>query len=236
MPHIDIRNVSLEYPVYTTENTSIKKHLINLTIGGLISKKSHKATIIKALENINLRVNKGDRVGILGHNGAGKTTLLRCISGIYKPTFGEIIRSGSLVPLIEISAGLEPELSGIENIQRLLHLRGIKNINMKRFNSEIAEFSELGDFLYLPVRTYSSGMIMRLMFSVATANSTEILVLDEFFCVGDEGFQRKAEKRLTQQIKNTPILIFSSHNKEIIKKLCNRFIILTKGKIHETML
>ncbi len=192
MAHVKLSNVSLEYPLYNSESTSLKCHLIRLTTGGLIARKNKKLTTVKALSNINLDLVSGDRLGIIGHNGSGKSTLLRCLSGIYKPTAGTVIREGTISPLLEIGAGIEPELSGYNNIIRLLYLRDISRTDVKKISEDIAEFSELGDFLSLPVRTYSSGMMMRLMFSVSTAKAPDILIMDEFFSVGDESFQKKS--------------------------------------------
>ncbi len=202
-----------------------------MATGGRIAINSRKNTVVKALSDINLEINSGDRVGILGHNGAGKSTLLRCISGIYEPTSGTIKRQGSVAPLIEIGAGMEPELSGYDNIKRLLRVQNIPDKDSQALTKSIAEFSELKDFLPLPVRTYSSGMLMRLMFSVSTVRSPDILVMDEFFSVGDELFRKKAESRIISHINKSSILIFASHNENLIRKFCKKSIILRHGKI-----
>lgn len=231
MACIKLENVSLEYPLYNTESTSIKHHLLRMATGGRIAVNSQKNTVVRALSNINLDIKSGDRIGIVGHNGAGKSTLLRCITGIYQPTSGTIKRQGSIAPLIEIGAGMEPELTGYDNIKRLLRLQNITDKESQSLIQSIVEFSELQDFLSLPIRTYSSGMLMRLMFSVSTVSTPDILVMDEFFSVGDENFRNRAELRLTEHINNSSILIFASHNIELLKKFCNSFVRLECGAI-----
>lgn len=236
MPHIHINNVSLEYPIYNANSGSLRRKIVNLSTGGRIATDVNDKTVVKALSNVNLTINAGDRLGLLGHNGSGKTTLLRCISGIYQPTSGHIDRQGSIAPLLEIGAGIEPELSGKDNIKRMLLLYGIDPQKIPELSSEIEIFSELGDFLSLPVRTYSSGMMMRLMFAVATATTSDILVMDEFFSVGDESFRQKAENHLVNRIENASILVFASHSDTLLKKLCNRFVRLSHGQIEEITL
>lgn len=231
MPYIKLENVTLEYPLFNTESTSIKHHFLRVATGGRIAVNSRKNTVVKALSNINLNIKDGDRIGIIGHNGAGKSTLLRCITGIYQPTTGTIARRGSVAPLIEIGAGMEPELSGYDNIKRLLRIQNNADEDSMKLTENIAEFSELHDFLSLPVRTYSSGMLMRLMFSVSTVSNPDILVMDEFFSVGDESFREKAESRLISNINKSSILVFASHNENLIKKFCNIFLKLKHGKI-----
>lgn len=231
MACIKLENVSLEYPLYNTESTSIKHHLLRMATGGRIAVNSQKNTVVRALSNINLDIKSGDRIGIVGHNGAGKSTLLRCITGIYQPTSGTIKRQGSIAPLIEIGAGMEPELSGYDNIKRLLRLQNITDDESQSLTQSIAEFSELQDFLSLPIRTYSSGMLMRLMFSVSTVSTPDILVMDEFFSVGDTKFKNKAEELLKAKIEITSILIIASHDLTLLNSLCTKIFYLKNGLI-----
>ena len=236
MVHIKLENVSLEYPVYNVNSSSLRRKLVNISTGGLIDTGTNDKTVVKALSNINLDIKAGDRLGLLGHNGAGKSTLLRCLAGIYIPTSGHIEREGSIAPLLEVGAGIEPELSGRANIKRMLLLCGADLNKIAEQTERIEAFADLGEFLSLPVRTYSSGMMMRLMFAVATAASTDILVMDEFFSVGDESFKQKAENHLIGKIENTSILVFASHNKALLKKICNRFAHMSHGQLEETKL
>lgn len=231
---ICLENVSLEYPIYNARTFSLRHKLVKAATGGRILSEIGNITTVRALSNINLEINEGDRVGILGHNGAGKTTLLRCISGIYQPTGGNLYHVGSLGTYLEIGAGLEPELTGYENICRLLMLRGIyQKQKVGKRVADIIEFSELNDFIHLPVRTYSSGMLMRLIFSTITAEAPEIMVMDEFFGTGDVQFQEKASERLNNKIGQASILVFASHDAELMKRLCNRFCRLTNGFLEE---
>ena len=231
---IYLKNVSLDYPVYNSGSFSLRHKIVNVATGGRILKSTKSIKIVRALSNVNLKIDTGDRIGILGHNGSGKTTLLRCISGIYKPTTGSVERSGSLGSYLEITAGLDLELTGYDNIQRLLMLRGVyqKEI-VKRYTEEVIKFSDLNDFIYLPVKTYSSGMQMRLIFSVVTVDKPEIMVMDEFFGTGDTSFREKAAKRLEERIEQASILVFASHDTNLLKRLCNRFCRLTNGILEE---
>ncbi|WP_145525392.1 ABC transporter ATP-binding protein [Yersinia vastinensis] len=231
---ICLENVSLDYPIYSTRAFSLRHKLAKAATGGRILSDTGNTTIVRALSNINLEINKGDRVGIIGHNGAGKTTLLRCISGIYQPTSGKLYREGTLGVYLEIGAGLEPELSGYDNIRRLLMLRGIYNkYQFEMLTADIINFSELSDFINLPVRTYSSGMKTRLIFSTITVETPEIMVMDEFFGAGDTQFQIKATERLNSNINQASILIFASHDMALLKRMCNRFLLLNQGCIQE---
>ena len=235
MAKILLENVFLDYPIYKTGALSLRHKILGAATGGLISSNKNKTTIVRALSNINLEIKEGDRLGVIGHNGAGKSTLLRCLSGIYKPTRGKIVCEGSLGSFLEIGAGLEPELSGYDNIRRLLMLRGVFRKNeLENLVDSIKCFSELDDFLDLPVRTYSSGMLTRLIFSTITAKIPEIMIMDEFFGVGDAPFQEKANKRLKNGIDQASILVFASHSVELMKSMCNQFVRLTNGYLEET--
>lgn len=231
---IVLDNVSLDYPVYNSNSFSLRHKLVNAATGGRILKGARNITLVRALSGINMNINLGDRVGIVGNNGAGKTTLLRCIAGIYQPTSGSVLRTGSLSAYLEIGAGLDPDLNGFDNIRRLLILRGVyQKQAADKYIDEIVEFSELGNFISLPVRTYSSGMQMRLIFSTVTAVTHEVLVMDEFFGTGDASFQEKATERLKTNIDEASILVFASHDTGLLKQTCNRFCRLTNGKLEE---
>lgn len=234
LARICLDNVSLDYPVYNASNFSLRRKIVSAATGGRILKNTGKVTLVRALSDINIDIKHGDRIGILGHNGSGKTTLLRCIAGIYQPTSGKLHRRGRLGAYLEIGAGLEPELTGYDNIRRLLILRGIyQKKNVEKHIADIIEFSELNDFIHLPVRTYSSGMQMRLIFSTITADTPEIMVIDEFFGTGDAEFQEKASKRLNEKIDQASILVFASHDAGLLKSLCNRLFRLKNGVIKE---
>lgn len=182
-----------------------------------------------ALRNISFSVNKGDRLGILGLNGAGKSTLLKIIAGVLKPSEGELNVSGKIVPLLELGAGFDAQYTGEENIYLYGAVLGYpKEFINEKFN-EIVEFSELGDFINVPVKNYSSGMKARLGFSIATIMDPEILILDEVLSVGDAKFRKKSEKRILDMFDKGVTVLFVSHSIEQIRRICSRAIILDKG-------
>jgi lipopolysaccharide transport system ATP-binding protein len=225
------KNIHIDFPVYENSNRSIKKTVINLTTGGKILKDHGNIKAIKAIDDISFNFKDGDRIGLCGHNGSGKTTLLRLLTGVYKPTSGVFNCKGKVASIIDLAMGLDFDATGYENI----YLRGIlSGLSRKEIVSkieEIADFSELSSFLNFPVRTYSSGMLMRLAFSISTNIDADILIMDEWLSVGDAAFSKKATKKLNDLILKTPILIIASHDIDLIKRVCNRKIVLEHGKI-----
>lgn len=186
---------------------------------------------MRALENINLEITSGERVALLGHNGAGKTTLLRAMAGIYAPTGGRADITGRVMPLFDLGLGLDEDATGYENIVLRGLLIGLKRADIESKVDDIASFSGLGDFLDLPIRTYSSGMMLRLVFSIATSLEAEILLMDEWLGSGDQDFIVQADQRLMQLIDRSHILIFASHTLGLLEKLCTRGILLEGGHI-----
>lgn len=225
--------MTLKYPIYNSSSMSLKKKLVDVGTGGHLSKNSENILTITALENVSFKLSDGDAVGLIGHNGAGKTTLLRAIAGIYTPITGTISRSGKIATIIELGAGLDSELTGYENIYRMGLLFGMSKIQIQKLMPSIEEFTELGNFLEAPVRTYSSGMLMRLMFAVSTANEPEILLVDEMFGTGDTRFQEKAQARMENIISSSKIFVFASHSNALIEKFCNRVFEIKHGFIKE---
>jgi ABC-type polysaccharide/polyol phosphate transport system ATPase subunit len=233
MAKIIFNDVTLRYPVFNSRSMSLRNQLVRIATGGTIENESGHATVITALKNLSFSLESGDAVGVIGHNGAGKSTLLRTMAGIYQPESGSIYRKGNVATVLEIGAGLEAELSGYENIINLGMMMGMSLQEARAIIPDVEEFTELGDFLQLPVRTYSSGMTMRLMFAVATAITPEILLLDEMFSTGDAGFQEKSLSRIKKLISSAQIFIFASHDKELIKTYCNRIFRLEHGELQE---
>jgi lipopolysaccharide transport system ATP-binding protein len=219
MAHIKLHEASVEIPVYSNHNRSIKNSLLKK-----LSKDKVMPHSVKALNNITLDLRDGDRLGVMGPNGAGKSTLLRTLAGVYLPTSGTIEVKGRVASLIDISLGMEGEATGFENIRMRGIMMGLSLKQIKSMEDEIAEFSGLGDFLHLPIRTYSSGMHMRLGFAVSTAVEADIILMDEWLSVGDSDFIRKAEKRLENFIGRSSILVIASHSEDLIQKTTNQIL------------
>lgn len=236
MPRLEFQNVTVRYAVYNSRSQSLRNQLINISTGGRISQEASSTITVTALNGVSFMLSDGDRVGLIGHNGAGKTTMLRTMAGIYQPISGQVVREGAVTTIIELGAGMDAELSGYENIIRMGMLTGASVAEMQRATPTIEEFTELGNYLSMPVRTYSSGMLMRLMFAVATANQPEILLIDEMFGTGDASFQERAKKRMHELIGAASIFVFASHSHELIKNYCNRVFQLDHGKVHEIAL
>ncbi|WP_312240063.1 ABC transporter ATP-binding protein [Pantoea sp.] len=230
MALIKFENVGIDFPIFNAASRSIKKNFINFATGGKVGEQNGRV-VVSALNNLNFEINDGERVGLIGHNGAGKTTLLRMFSRVYHPTTGRAIVNGDIGSLISISLGINPEFTGRENIYIRGALLGLKKREINNKIDEIIDFTDLGDFIDMPVRTYSSGMQMRLGFSVSTIFTPEILLMDEWLSVGDEGFKEKAENRLTHLINATKILILASHSHDLLKKTCTRILWLEHGTV-----
>ncbi len=228
---ISLNNVSLDIPVFNANGRSLTSRFLQAATGGRLDSDPHGKVIVRALENITFEIGTGERVALVGHNGAGKSTLLRLISGIYSPTFGQVKVEGQVGSLIDVSLGINPEATGRENIFIRGALLGLSKSQIEDAYAEIVEFSELGEFIEMPVRTYSSGMHLRLAFSVSTVVRPEILVMDEWLSVGDESFTAKAEGRLTSLVDSTKVLVLASHSRELIEKTCTRAIWLEHGRI-----
>jgi lipopolysaccharide transport system ATP-binding protein len=186
---------------------------------------------IEALKNLDLEISAGDRLGIMGHNGSGKSTLLRLLSGIYEPSSGKIERSGSIASLVDISLGINAESTGRENIFLRGKLMGLSKKEIDEKIDEIIEFSELGDYINLPVRIYSSGMLLRLAFSVSTSITADILIMDEWLSVGDGAFAERASNRLRELVDSSEILVIASHTRSLIEETCNKVVWLEHGVI-----
>jgi len=230
MPSIKLDNVSVSFPVYSAVSRSLKNKVISATTGGRIGNKANHL-IVHALEQVSLSFTHGDRVALVGHNGAGKTTLLRVIAGIFEPPTGTVQVEGKVTPMFDTSLGIDPDFTGNENIiLRGLYLGLSKSEIMARMN-DIAEFTELGQFLELPVRTYSQGMQARLAFTMATCIEPEILLLDEGIGAGDEEFLDKANVRLDAFIAKTGILVLASHHIELIRRFCNKAVLMEHGRV-----
>ena len=217
--------------MYNSRNRSLKNQLINNFSGGIINIDAHGITVVRSLHDLSLNIEEGDRVALLGHNGSGKTTLLRTIAGVYRPIVGSVSVSGNVFSLIDISLGIDPEAPGIENIYLRAAVLGISRKEVNKNLAHIIDFSGLGQFIDLPLRTYSSGMNFRLAFSISTLLNPEILLMDEWLSVGDSYFAKKAQARLTDMVNESKILVIATHSEQLAKRLCNRIITLHQGRI-----
>ncbi|MEM7358811.1 MAG: ABC transporter ATP-binding protein [Pseudomonadota bacterium] len=232
MPFIKLSNVSLEYPIYDTVSRSFTRSLTRgMQVGGKIKNDGSTKSSILALDNLNLTFVDGDRVALLGNNGAGKTSLLKLLSGFYEPTKGHIEKEGKLSVLLNLMAGMDVNQSGYDNILLCGMLHGLERKEILQKVEEIAEFSELGSYLYLPVRLYSQGMTLRLAFSICTSVNSEILLLDEWIGAGDADFIVKARERLSRMVFASSILVFATHHPDVARHLCNKAIYLEHGKL-----
>lgn len=233
MAHISIKNLTVEFKVYGSSSRSLKNQILSQATGGRIAENTDDAVIVKALDNVSLEINDGDRIGLVGHNGAGKSTLLRTLAGIYKPTSGSIEIEGTVGTLIDPSAGMDLEATGIENIYLRGFVLGMSKGEIDEKIEGIAEFTELGDFLHLPVKTYSVGMFSRLGFAISTAISPDILLIDEGIGAGDAGFIEKVNKRMNEFLFKTKIILFASHNQQLLDSICHKKLRVDTGRLLE---
>jgi ABC-type polysaccharide/polyol phosphate transport system ATPase subunit len=231
MAFLRLRNLSVEFPIYQGSSRSLKKLLVATTTQGNLARDATQRINVRALNDINLDIEDGDRIGLIGANGAGKTTLLRILAGIYLPTRGQVYSSGKISALLDVSLGLNPDATGLENII----LRGMyMNIHPREMRTrvdDIAEFTELGAYLDMPARTYSAGMMVRLGFAVSTCILPEILLMDEWLSAGDARFLEKAQKRMEQFVGSSNILVLASHSVDLLRNWCNRGILLQHGRV-----
>ena len=232
MAQIVLKNVVAEFPVYGSQG-SLRNALFGRVVGGVLRRQPDAGApvVVRALDNVSLAINHGDQFGIIGHNGAGKSTLLRVLAGIYEPSQGSVTVDGRISPLFSTSPGLDLDDTGYENIMTCGLMLGMTAAEIARKLPEIEAFSELSGYLALPARTYSTGMLVRLGFAIATAIDPEILLLDEEIGAGDARFARHAAERVGKLIERASIMVFASHSDELIRQMCNRAILLDHGRL-----
>ncbi|OXM74423.1 MULTISPECIES: ABC transporter ATP-binding protein [Amycolatopsis] len=229
MVSIDVQNAYVDFPIFDAKTRSLKKKVLG-KVGGKIGTES-KVPIIEALQDITLSLREGDRVGLVGHNGAGKSTLLRLLSGIYEPTRGLARVEGKVAPVFDLGVGMDPEISGYENIMIRGLFLGMTRKQMEKRVDDIAEFTELGDYLQMPLRTYSTGMRVRLALGVVTTIDPEILILDEGIGAVDAAFLNKARDRLVDLVNRSGMLVFASHADDLLLELCTTAIWMDEGRM-----
>jgi len=228
MPHISVEGVTIEFPLYHIGARSLKKRL--LAKSRLREDDSHRV-VVAALRELNFRIERGERVALIGHNGAGKTTLLRTLAGVYQPVAGRLEVEGLIGSLIDPAAGMDQESTGRENIVLRGLFRGLSERESESMADEIGAFSDLGEFLDVPVRTYSAGMQVRLSFAMATVMEPQVLLMDEWFLAGDAAFMQKAREKLKLLVNDADILVLATHDMAIVREWCTRAIRLEAGRI-----
>jgi ABC-type polysaccharide/polyol phosphate transport system ATPase subunit len=230
MARIELDGVGLTFTVRQQRGLTLKEFLLKQ----MFRTARNPRMQVRALHDVNLQIGQGERVGVIGHNGAGKSTLLRLLAGIYQPSAGRVVVKGKVSSLFDIHLGFEGEANGWENIAYRSFLQGETPASVRRKKKAIAEFSELGDFLNMPVRYYSAGMMVRLAFSIATAIDPEVLLVDEVLGVGDLAFQNKARERMRQMMARAHLMVMVSHDLESIEKTCTRALWMHHGQIVRT--
>lgn len=226
-----VEDVTVDFPIYGSVK-SFRTALFAKATGGLIRHEGrHNRVAVRALESVSLKLGHGDRLGILGHNGSGKTTLLHILAGVYVPTAGRVTIEGRVSPLFNTSPGLDADDTGYENILTCGIFLGMSRGEISAKTPEIAEFSELGEYLNLPVRTYSAGMLTRLGFAIATSINPEILLLDEGLGAGDARFADRAKARVDRLVERSSILVIASHSEDLIRSMCTRALLLEAGRV-----
>jgi ABC-2 type transport system ATP-binding protein/lipopolysaccharide transport system ATP-binding protein len=244
MSRLVFEDVTVDIPIYDIKSRSLKHRMILSKVSTLIARKEHGVggsviedqrgvVIVRALDGVSFAAEDGDRIAIVGHNGAGKTTLLRVAAGIYEPTGGSVMLKGRVMPLFNIMEGMAPDATGIEMIHTRGTLLGMTQKEIREKADDIIEFCDLGDYIQMPVRTYSSGMLMRLAFAITTAVESEVLIMDEVIGTGDAAFFERAERRMQEFVARSNVLLVATHSPDIVKKWCNKAMLFQHGKLVE---
>ncbi|MES2217662.1 MAG: ABC transporter ATP-binding protein [Pseudomonadota bacterium] len=231
MASIDLHAVSVEFPVYNINARSFKKNFLRLATGGAVVEDANQHIVVSALDNITLRFNHGDRIGLIGHNGSGKSTFLRLLATIYEPTRGRMTVEGHISPMLDLMPGIEMELTGYDNIMVRGTLLGLTRKEILKHTQQIAELTGLGDYLSMPIRTYSSGMMVRLAFAISSSINPDILLIDEVFGAGDADFMEKARQRMVDLLDQSSIVVLATHSDALITEFCNKVLLLEGGRI-----
>jgi lipopolysaccharide transport system ATP-binding protein len=231
MASIEVHDLVVDFPVYGGGSRSIKNAVLNVATGGRIARDAADHVVVRALSHVSFALNDGDRVGLVGPNGSGKSTLLRVLAGAYEPVGGMIKVEGRVASMLNIWLGMDYEATGYENIFMRAVMMGMRKRDVTPLVDEIVAFSELGDYIDMPMRTYSSGMAMRLAFSISTCVQADILLMDEWLSVGDAEFSEKAKARLAALVGRAKILVLASHDESLIRANCNKIMRLSHGEL-----
>ncbi len=226
---IELNGVSLAYPIYSIRAQSLRNAIADLAVGGKLLRDGKDVIHVSALNNVSFTLNDGDRLGLVGHNGAGKTTLLKVLAGVYEPDKGRVMINGRISSMIDIGLGVDPALTGRENLINMGRIRGYTTKQIMGKMADIISFTDLGQFIDLPMKTYSAGMMTRLIFGVATSMDPEILLMDEWIGAGDKSFFDKATARLNDILTRSRVIVLASHNWNLIRELCNKLLVMDGG-------
>jgi len=231
MVHVTAQHLVVDFPIYGARSRSLKNTVLHAATGGQLAHDAGDRVVVRALNDVSFALHEGDRVGLVGHNGSGKSTLLRVLAGAYEPIGGSIETVGRVASMLSITLGMDVEATGYENIFVRATIMGMRPRQILSMVDEICDFSELGDYINVPVRTYSSGMAMRLAFAVSTSVPADIVLMDEWLSVGDAAFADKAQARLEQMLGQAKILVVASHDEKLIRRTCNRLMRLDHGRL-----
>ena len=228
---LKLQSITLDYQIYSVRAQSLRSAVFNMAIGGKLYKGQSDVTVIRALENVSFSLTEGDRLALVGHNGSGKTTLLKVIAGVYETEKGHVSFDGSITSMIAHASGLDIDATGLQNIRKIGQMRMLPQKLIDDRTDAIIAFSGLGDFIKLPVKTYSAGMMARLMFSCATEFEADILVLDEWLSAGDHEFVYRAADRMARFVDKAKIVVLGTHDFGLVKRVCNKVCELEGGRI-----
>jgi homopolymeric O-antigen transport system ATP-binding protein len=226
-----LRNVCVDFPIYQGSSRSLKRALLATSTHGNLARDALDRINVRALSDVSIDILNGDRIGLIGLNGAGKTTLLKVLAGVYEPSQGRIVSSGSISSLLDTNVGLNSDATGRENIILRGMYMGIHPQEMRTRVDEVAAFTELGHYIDMPVRTYSAGMMIRLAFSISTCVPPDILIMDEWLTAGDAQFLEKAQRRVEEFVRGSSILVLASHSTQLVEQWCNSGILLHQGQV-----
>jgi lipopolysaccharide transport system ATP-binding protein len=227
--HVSAKDIVVEFPIYGAKSRSLKTRVLNAATGGRLARDAGERVIVRALNGLSFEFNESDRVGVVGHNGSGKSTLLRVLVGAYEPVKGSIKTVGRIASMLSVSLGMDVEATGYENVFLRAAIMGLTPKQTATLADEICEFSGLGDYIHMPMRTYSSGMSMRLAFAISTSVAADIVVMDEWLSAGDHAFAEQAQNRLTRLVDQAKILVLASHDEQLIRRTCNKVLQLDHG-------
>lgn len=233
MANLHLQNICVDFPIYFGGSPSLKRTLYNAAARKQrnLERDNSDRISVRALSDVTVDIKNGDRVALIGANGAGKTTLLKVLAGVYEPTAGSIETVGAVCSLLDVNVGFNMDATGYENIILRGMFMNMRPEEMRKHVAQIADFTELGPYLDMPVRTYSAGMIIRLSFAIATCVPPEILVMDEWLSAGDASFLEKAKRRMEDFVRSSSIMVLASHSIPLLEQWCNRGILLEQGQI-----